>query len=205
MAEKIILAISAALGSFSVLLTRNDTVLSKTDLPKEKNASDSLFQVLEDITTEHNLSLRHVTAFVACTGPGNFTSLRIAISAVRGLALSCKKPSIGISAFETLCAESGPSLIVLKGPRDQLYIQEFKNGIKISEPESMSINVLINKNYKKNICLIGYNTSLIGPLIGTKNVLERREVNLQKLINLTLKRINKVQIKPKPLYIEQVY
>lgn len=61
------------------------------------------------------------------TGPGNFTGIRIAVSAARGLALSLGKPAVGVSGFEALRrmggAEGRKCLAALPAPRDQWLVE----------------------------------------------------------------------------------
>ncbi len=57
-------------------------------------------------------------------GPGNFTGIRIAVSAARGLALALDIPAVGVSAFAAISRDqSGAHLPVVPGPRDQVYMQ----------------------------------------------------------------------------------
>jgi tRNA threonylcarbamoyl adenosine modification protein YeaZ len=47
-----------------------------------------------------------LAAIAVCTGPGNFTGVRIGIAAARGLALALGRPAIGIGRLEALAAEA---------------------------------------------------------------------------------------------------
>ena len=56
------------------------------------------------------------------TGPGNFTGLRIAVSAARGLALARGIPAIGVSTFEVIHHGAPGALAGVPAPRGQLYV-----------------------------------------------------------------------------------
>ena len=55
-------------------------------------------------------------------GPGNFTGIRIAVSAARGLAMSLDISAVGVSNFAAarLGADTGAA-VALPAPRDQVY------------------------------------------------------------------------------------
>ncbi|MFT7027965.1 MAG: tRNA threonylcarbamoyl adenosine modification protein YeaZ [Paracoccaceae bacterium] len=59
-----------------------------------------------------------LAAIAVCTGPGNFTGVRIAVGAARGLALALGRPAIGVGRLDALAAEAmgwqgdGPCAVV---------------------------------------------------------------------------------------------
>ena len=52
-----------------------------------------------------------------CTGPGNFTGVRIGVTFARGLALSLGRPAVGVTRFEALAAaearRAGPGRVAV--------------------------------------------------------------------------------------------
>ena len=59
-------------------------------------------------------------------GPGNFTGIRIAVSAARGLALGLGKPAIGVNGFDARAfGEARPYTATIPAPRNQSYVQTF--------------------------------------------------------------------------------
>ena len=65
-------------------------------------------------------------------GPGNFTGIRISVSAARGLALSLGIPAIGISTLEAIFhiagRPSGRVAVFLPAPKGSTYFQIFAGG-----------------------------------------------------------------------------
>ena len=57
------------------------------------------------------------------TGPGNFTGIRIAVSAARGLALALEIPAIGVSNFDAIHHLHPDALAAVPAPRDHLYVR----------------------------------------------------------------------------------
>lgn len=88
-----------------------------------RGQAERLFPMLEEVLGEAGIAWKDLDAIGVGTGPGNFTGIRIAVSAARGLALSLEIPAVGVSLFDALaCGASGPLLLVLPAPRDQVYI-----------------------------------------------------------------------------------
>ena len=57
-------------------------------------------------------------------GPGNFTGIRIAISAARGLSLSLGIPAVGVDLFDAMAeGTDGDALYLLNAPRGAHYTQ----------------------------------------------------------------------------------
>lgn len=87
-----------------------------------KGQSERLFPMIDEILTEAGVDFGDLDAVAVGTGPGNFTGIRIAVSAARGLALSLDIPAVGVTLFEALaCGTTGPTLRTIGGPRDQVY------------------------------------------------------------------------------------
>jgi len=96
-----------------------------------RGQSESLFPMIESVLAQEGAVLAELDAIGVGTGPGNFTGIRISVSAARGLALSLGVPAVGVSSFDALrrmaCAEGHRSLAVLPAPRDQ-WLWEFSSG-----------------------------------------------------------------------------
>lgn len=89
-----------------------------------RGQAERLFPMLDEVLTEAGVPFEALDAIGVGTGPGNFTGIRISISAARGLALSLGVPAIGVTLFDALAhGTSGDLLLTLAAPRDQLYWQ----------------------------------------------------------------------------------
>ncbi len=64
--------------------------------------SQQLFTMLEDLLPGGNLANWGIKAIAYGCGPGSFTGLRIAASAVQGLAYSCNLPAIALPTLAVL-------------------------------------------------------------------------------------------------------
>jgi len=71
----------------------------------DSRASSSLLPLLDVLLKKHNLSLSALSFIAIDKGPGAFTSLRVTIATVNGIAFNNKIPLIGISGLEALTKE----------------------------------------------------------------------------------------------------
>ncbi len=98
-----------------------------------RGQAESLFPMLEELTGEAGLDWQDLHAIGVGVGPGNFTGIRIAVSAARGLALSLGVPAIGISTLEAIFHVAGRPqgrvVVFLPAPKGSTYIQTFAGGM----------------------------------------------------------------------------
>ncbi len=91
-----------------------------------KGQAEALFPLLEDLLARGGASWKDLSAIGVGTGPGNFTGIRISVSAARGLALALEVPAVGVTILEALAYGADvPVLACVAAPRDQAYIQGF--------------------------------------------------------------------------------
>jgi tRNA threonylcarbamoyladenosine biosynthesis protein TsaB len=58
------------------------------------------------------------------TGPGNFTGVRIAVAAARGLALAAGRPAVGVTRLEALAhGLPRPLTVIEDARRGEAYVQ----------------------------------------------------------------------------------
>lgn len=74
-------------------------------------------------------------------GPGNFSGIRISVSAARGLALSLGVPAIGVSTFEAIAETAPPDLTpAVPAPQNQVYTcRAGEDARLIPHPEDASV------------------------------------------------------------------
>ena len=132
MSDPTILALDTSGPFCSVALYRDGHVASEAYAEMQRGQAEALMPMLANLMAEAGIGRRHLTAIAVGTGPGNFTGLRIAVSAARGLALGLGIPAIGISAFDVLLAAAGTPmdrcLLSLPAPRDQVYLHQSAQG-----------------------------------------------------------------------------
>ena len=109
-----ILAIDGAYGAFSCAIGVDRYVKSHQRVDSGETLERGLDAVRRALG-EARLAGTDLDRIAVCTGPGSFTSLRIAISFAKSLALGWRKPLVGVGAFDLLelNVKSVPRLAVI--------------------------------------------------------------------------------------------
>ncbi|MBK9924798.1 MAG: tRNA (adenosine(37)-N6)-threonylcarbamoyltransferase complex dimerization subunit type 1 TsaB [Anaerolineales bacterium] len=89
---------------------------------------------IHELLTHCGLTMDDVTALAVALGPGSFTSLRVGLALVKGLALSKHIPLIGIPTLDILVnaqpASKHPLLCAIQAGRGRFAIGEYKSSKK---------------------------------------------------------------------------
>ncbi|MHA3978253.1 tRNA (adenosine(37)-N6)-threonylcarbamoyltransferase complex dimerization subunit type 1 TsaB [Halovulum sp. GXIMD14794] len=121
-----ILALDTAGPHCAVAVTERDEVLCSLSEGMDRGQAERLVPMAQTALEIAGLGWRELDAIAVGIGPGNFTGIRIAVAAARGLALALDIPSIGVSTFDALAHEhSGPLLVVLDGRRGRFYLKGY--------------------------------------------------------------------------------
>ena len=115
--DAIVLAFDTAAAHCAAAVISGDRVLAQRVEPMEKGQADRLMPLLAEVLAEAGHSYCGLGALAVGTGPGNFTGLRIAVSAARGLALGLSIPAIGVTGFEALRLDLPPDVVTLLDAR----------------------------------------------------------------------------------------
>jgi len=120
-----ILAFDTSAAHCAAALLLPDRVLQRLE-PMEKGQAERLIPLLEELLAEGGIGWSDLKALAVGTGPGNFTGVRIAVAAARGLALGLGIPAIGVTRLEALAHGLPRPLIVIEdAKRGQVYVQLF--------------------------------------------------------------------------------
>lgn len=115
--------------------------------------------ICADLLGEAQLAPGDLTAMAVGVGPGNFTGVRIAVSAARGMALALGIPAIGVTGFELLNqAHSRPVqvLLSLPAPQGRAYVQFFSNGMPVGVPALTTPGTPESGLAQPNLLVAGY-------------------------------------------------
>ena len=152
--------------------------------------------------SEVELKINQLDGFLVCTGPGNYTSLRIATSTARGLSLACNRPACGISLFELLAGGVGQKLVLIKGPQEMIYLQKFSNGISVTPPQLMTLNEIQATKDFFDFNTVGDQANKVGELLNSRESLELNDISFETFVALGLARLNSTSPRPAPIYIK---
>lgn len=98
------LAIQNTYQQVEFAVCKNGSIIDSVSIPKIL-ASKSIITSLSTLLSKNNLSLHDLSCIGVNQGPGPFTTLRVIIATVNGLAYATQIPIIGIDALEAIVQE----------------------------------------------------------------------------------------------------
>ncbi|MCL2693879.1 MAG: tRNA (adenosine(37)-N6)-threonylcarbamoyltransferase complex dimerization subunit type 1 TsaB [Oscillospiraceae bacterium] len=93
---------SAKAASAAVLDADNKIITAYGGVNVKITHSETLMPLTESVLAAAKLSLSDIDAFAVTAGPGSFTGVRIAVSAVKGMAYALNKPVYAVSTLHSL-------------------------------------------------------------------------------------------------------
>lgn len=115
----LVLGFDTSAGHCAAALLRGNEVLSSRLEEMTRGQAERLMPLLEEVLAEGETAWKDLDAIGVGVGPGNFTGIRIAVSAARGLALGLEVPAVGVDGFEAQAAEG--TMPAVLAPREQVY------------------------------------------------------------------------------------
>lgn len=106
----ITLALDAATYAGSVCVARDREVLAARSVAMRGERTERLMPATAATLADAGLSVGEVDRIVCGSGPGSFTSLRIAAAIAKGLATAADRPLYAVSSLALLVAMAAPSL-----------------------------------------------------------------------------------------------
>ncbi|MEZ5887647.1 MAG: tRNA (adenosine(37)-N6)-threonylcarbamoyltransferase complex dimerization subunit type 1 TsaB [Paracoccaceae bacterium] len=122
--EALILAFDTSAAHCAAALVLGDRLLAERTEPMATGQAERLFPMLEAMLDGAGCRWADLTAIGVGIGPGNFTGVRLSVSAARGLSLSLDLPTVGVSSLEALAhGTEGPCVTSLDARQGRLYVQ----------------------------------------------------------------------------------
>jgi tRNA threonylcarbamoyl adenosine modification protein YeaZ len=123
-----LLAFDTSAAHCAAALLLPDRVILR-DEAMDKGQAERLMPMLEELLAEGGVGWGDLKALAVGTGPGNFTGVRIAVAAARGLALGLGIPAVGVTRLEALAhGLPRPVVVIEDARRGQVYVQLFAPG-----------------------------------------------------------------------------
>lgn len=122
--DPLILAVDTSSPSASYALARGEQLLATLSSEAVIPHSQTFFANLGALLKLANLETNQIDLFAAATGPGSFTGLRVGLAAVKGLAGTLKRPSIGINSIDLQALSAGVAgsvLVLIDAGRGEVY------------------------------------------------------------------------------------
>ncbi len=103
-----LLAIDTSSAILSVAACNGDNIAERHETTPRQHA-EMIFKLCDQVLAECGLELSEVDAIACGNGPGSFTSLRIGLGAVQGLALGAGLPVIAVSSLLAVAQAATPA------------------------------------------------------------------------------------------------
>jgi len=97
-----LLAIESATSVLSVALLRGEQFLEARSEDAGMRHSERLLPMIDELLSEAGCGPADIGAFGVSIGPGSFTSLRVGLATVKGLAFSGDVPAIGVPTLSAI-------------------------------------------------------------------------------------------------------
>ncbi len=97
-----LLAIEAATEGLSVAVLEGERVVAERALSEARQHAALLLSTVDETLRAAGLALRDLEAMAISAGPGSFTSLRISLATLKGLAFGRDLPVVGVSTLEAM-------------------------------------------------------------------------------------------------------
>lgn len=184
--EPILLGFDTSADHCTAAVVQGHRVLAHKFEQMRKGQAEALIPVIADTLKDAGIGYYDLTAIGVGIGPGNFTGIRIAVSAARGLALGLGRPAVGVSGFDALrLGIMSACACAITARRDQLFFQAFGKDQTGSVPQLIEAAAVPDHD---------------GPLIGAKG--ESPHYPMAVAIALIAgQRFPTEQRKPAPLYL----
>lgn len=120
-AAPLILAFDTAGPHCMAALCRGDLLLGARSEMLARGQAERLMPMLGELLAGAGATWADLSAIGVGVGPGNFTGIRIAVSAARGLALGLDIPAVGVTGCEAR-QMMGARPAAIPAPRDHAYL-----------------------------------------------------------------------------------
>lgn len=199
--ENLILGFDTSAAHCAVALVLGDRLIAACHEDMARGQAKRLFPLLEQALSEAGKTWADLDAIGVGIGPGNFTGIRLSVSAARGLALALERPAIGINTFEALAyGQQGAVLSLVDARRDQFYAQFSEDGVS-GPPLVLDANSVADQFSGRVKTCIGHDAEAISKTIGA-TVCSAGFPRAEAIARLANARLASTQPSPAPLYIK---
>ena len=205
----------------SIAITDNTQLLGELQVAIRDSFSEMLLPTIDYVLKNTKTSIHDIDAFALAQGPGSFTSLRIGMSVVKGLALKNKAPIIPIPTLDGLAHNLAYSDLkispLIDARKGEVYTAFYKKQAggpslsKLTDDMVMAPERLIDE-IEEEVVFLGDGSILYGDLIRKRlqkkayfaplNLLYPRAT---ALASLALQIINEDKVPQQSALIEPLY
>jgi tRNA threonylcarbamoyl adenosine modification protein YeaZ len=189
---------------------KNNKLLGKSIFSTEKNSSEVIISKIEVLLNKYCIGYSQIEKIVAVIGPGNYTNIRVGISAAKGIGLVLNIPIFGMTQHELVAKTYKKHLssilcVLVHAKNEDFYFQKFNNGISLDEIKVVSFHDILNEIIKKKFCIIETGKDFLSLLLKKNKNLENLVSNhiiCSNSIGLIFRDLDKNTNKNLPKYIK---
>jgi len=198
--KPLILAFDTSAAHCAAALLSGDRIIASIIEPMAKGQGERLLGLCGDVLAQANVAYDDLTAIAVGIGPGNFTGIRISVSAARGLALGLGIPAIGVSQLKALAyGTDGVVIASVDARQDKMFVQVFGT-LDDRAPEMCSADDLPTIPSRADPICIGFQADMIAALCnGT--VSAPRMPLADAIAHIAAGRASHDNPRPAPLYL----
>ena len=200
------IAIETSTNICSVGIFRSNTMIDLIESEEKNSHSKELANSVKKIIDKNKISIKSINYIALSSGPGSFTGLRIGSSFAKGIAFGLNIPIVMVPTLRSLefaIKIKEEHNICVFSHSDQIYFQNFKDGIPTSKIKLISASDL--QSNKKMLFGYGLEKSTISldfteikpsaKLIGHLSNLNYKEWVVKDINDAELNYINNFNIK----------
>ncbi|MFP3981371.1 MAG: tRNA (adenosine(37)-N6)-threonylcarbamoyltransferase complex dimerization subunit type 1 TsaB [Desulfobacterales bacterium] len=127
-----LLAVDTAGRTCSTALVSNGRLRAELFVHFDQTHARHLMKLVDSLMQLVGLQIADMDAYGVTVGPGSFTGLRIGLATVKGFALACNKPVVGITSLSALAyplrENQGLLCPTIDARKGEVYAQIYKAG-----------------------------------------------------------------------------
>jgi tRNA threonylcarbamoyladenosine biosynthesis protein TsaB len=151
----IFISVQGSYKSYTIALFQDSDLIDQLNMDNTTKASAGFVNLLKSICEGNKKSLKDIDFIAADQGPGAFTSLRVIIATLNGLAFDSHVKLVGVDGLDALARESLEEVIEKNISKNYIvsllnaYNQEVYYGIYKINFADKTLDLCENKSYKK--------------------------------------------------------
>ena len=120
----IVLGFDTIAAHVAAAILKDGIVIAQQREEMSRGQAERLMVMLEEMLCAQGIKWSDVNAIGVGVGPGNFTGIRVSVSAARGLAFGLGIPAIGVTRFDVIrSALNADKVPAVHAPQDKAYVQ----------------------------------------------------------------------------------
>ncbi len=191
-----ILALDTTTDHGSLALSRDGAVLWERAMHSEDGFSHILFKDLHE-SLEGSVRFAEIDLFVAASGPGSFTGVRVGLATVKGLAEATGTGALGISNLQALATFGTEPLraVLIDARRNECYAAVYDQNLQLRSAEVVGdpfiwLQSLPEEAYQ----FVSQNTAWLEGLLGPTRFSQNSKVEAPLYLAAAIARCAELQV-----------